>query len=244
MALIAKEAMKYPIFREIVSTARYTCPQTNLELERHFVQTNLLLRKGPYRYPRAIGIKTGTTRAAGKTLIAAAKEGDRTLIAVVLGSKDIKGRYDDVIQLFEAAFNQPKKRCHVLPKGVQSLSAAIAGSKSSLKTYLTEGLYYDFYPSEEPHIKVTVQWNALSLPIEKDQEVGRVKVVDASGKVLQVQQLFAAERIEPSTWYRVKSLFAKKTGMRKLVFFIGIGVIVTYLVLLRSKKRQRSRRMY
>ncbi len=74
LAQMTLVALKDPLFRQIVSTARYQCPQTNLEFERTLLQTNLLLRQGSYHYPKAIGVKTGTTQAAGKSLVAAAED--------------------------------------------------------------------------------------------------------------------------------------------------------------------------
>lgn len=242
LSIMAREAMKYPFFRELVSTVRYICPQTNLELERTFIQTNLLLRSGSYHFDNAIGIKTGTTRAAGKTLVAAAKEGNRTLIAVVLGNKETKGRYDDVLQLFKTAFKEPKKRRHILPKGVQELKHPIPGGKTLLQTELSQGLFYDFYPAEEPKVKATIQWTIPSLPIEKGQIVGSVKVTDQYGNILQEQNLLAWESIEPTFWYQVKIILSEKARGRKIAFFSGLGMLIVYLALLRFKKKRRSSR--
>src|SRR3984957_869054 len=60
LAVMAREGLKDPIFKQIVSTVRYTSAQTNLEFERTFTQTNQLLKKGPFFYQKAIGVKTGT----------------------------------------------------------------------------------------------------------------------------------------------------------------------------------------
>ena len=52
------------------------------------LQSNRLLRQGKYYYAKAIGVKTGYHAKAKSTFIAAAKSGDRTLIAVLLGYKE------------------------------------------------------------------------------------------------------------------------------------------------------------
>ena len=77
LSMMAREGLKNPIFRQIVSTVRYTCPQTNLEAERHLIQHNQLLKKGAHYYSKAIGVKNGFTQRAGKTLVAAAEEEGR-----------------------------------------------------------------------------------------------------------------------------------------------------------------------
>lgn len=242
MGIIAKEAMKYPLFREIVSTVRFTCPQTNLEPERNFIQTNLLLRKGSYFYPKAIGIKTGTTRAAGKTLVAAAKDGDRTLIAVILGNRETGGRFQDAIHLFEAAFNQPKKRRFILNKGLQTLSIDVAGGKNPLKTSLEEPLFYDYFPSDEPKVKATVAWKVPRLPIEKGVPVGSVKVVDSSGHILKERPLLAAETVEPTFWYRLKMTLIDNSRGKSILFVLGATLMLVYFWFLRRKTKNRSRR--
>ncbi len=88
-----KAAMEYKAFREIVSTVRYTVPATNLSDARTFYTTNALLTNWKYigyTYSNAIGIKTGHTPEAGQCLVAAAVDGDRTFISVVLGAQEVK----------------------------------------------------------------------------------------------------------------------------------------------------------
>ncbi|MDQ1374936.1 MAG: hypothetical protein QOJ09_2274, partial [Actinomycetota bacterium] len=53
-------------------------------IQHHLINHNRLLRT----YPGAIGVKTGYTRKAGHSLIAAAKRDGRTMIAVVFGAAD------------------------------------------------------------------------------------------------------------------------------------------------------------
>ncbi len=98
--LMAREAMQHPLFQDIVSTAKYTVPSTNLSEERQIYSTNALLsswRFAGYLYSSAIGIKTGYTSEAGYCLVSAAKEKERTQICVVLGADNPvnpNGSYD------------------------------------------------------------------------------------------------------------------------------------------------------
>ncbi|HEV8051275.1 MAG TPA: serine hydrolase, partial [Parachlamydiaceae bacterium] len=84
LATLTREALKNPVFCEMIGTVRYTRPKTNKQEPSTLVQTNRLLRTGPYYYPKAFGVKTGYYSLAGNNLVAAAKDGDRTLIAVVM----------------------------------------------------------------------------------------------------------------------------------------------------------------
>ncbi len=86
--LIAKEAMNYSLFRDIVSTDEYYVEKTNLSSRRHFFNTNGLisnLKYSGYVYKPCIGIKTGTTDKGGYNLLSAAEKDGKTLISVIIG---------------------------------------------------------------------------------------------------------------------------------------------------------------
>ena len=74
LALLAREAMRDPLFREIVGCK--TADAGGQPLRNH----NKLL----WRDRRVVGVKTGYTRAAGRTLVSAAEENGMTLICVTL----------------------------------------------------------------------------------------------------------------------------------------------------------------
>ena len=50
MAMIAKESMKHPFFREVVKTVNYERPQTNKQPPSMLVQSNKLLKSGACFY--------------------------------------------------------------------------------------------------------------------------------------------------------------------------------------------------
>ena len=91
--LIAREAMKYETFRKIVSTDEVTIPPTNMTAkERVYYNTNGLLthkKYSGYTYDGCIGIKTGSTDAAGYCLLSAARREGTTLLSVVMGADTI-----------------------------------------------------------------------------------------------------------------------------------------------------------
>ncbi len=97
LAIIARYAMKNPSFCKYVSqkisTINYEQPQKSQIIKN----TNKLL----WNYPFADGIKTGTTNAAGKCLIASASKDGRRLICVVLNAPD---RFGDAKRLLEWGF--------------------------------------------------------------------------------------------------------------------------------------------
>ena len=82
LAAMAHAAMQNPEFRDMVSTEYATIhtPYQRISL----VNTNELL----FSYGPATGIKTGTTPAAGESLVSSASMGDESFACVVLGAKE------------------------------------------------------------------------------------------------------------------------------------------------------------
>ena len=82
LAVMARAASEYPLFREMVSTDYTTI--TTLDREIELVSTNELLSI----YPPATGVKTGTTPGAGPSLVASAAAEDEAYVSVVLDDVD------------------------------------------------------------------------------------------------------------------------------------------------------------
>ena len=98
MAEIARAAMEYPEFRDIVDTEQATISTQSREIE--VFNTNDLL----YTYGPAIGVKTGTSPEAGPSLVAAAKEGDESYVVVVLEATGDQYRFTAAQKALDFAF--------------------------------------------------------------------------------------------------------------------------------------------
>ncbi len=99
LSLIARTALRLPLFQEIVKSPE----QDILELTRHKKRTIHTTNALLFGFPGADGVKTGTTSAAGKCLVASATRDNRQLIAVVLYSPD---RWQDAGSLLNWGFSQ------------------------------------------------------------------------------------------------------------------------------------------
>ena len=77
---LGEVAMRYKIFRQIVAERRDVLAATALHHRYAWTSTNWLLRT----YPGTVGIKTGSTLAAGECLLFEARRDGDTLIGVVL----------------------------------------------------------------------------------------------------------------------------------------------------------------
>ncbi len=97
LAALTRVALRNARFRAIVRTKRKQVPWAAPTYAKIYLNKNLLLR----RYPGANGVKTGYTQKAGHCLVASATRRGRTLIAVVLHSRD---PYGDATRLLDLGF--------------------------------------------------------------------------------------------------------------------------------------------
>lgn len=99
LAIITRAALALPVIKSIVATPEYRFQGVD-GVSHRLLNHNKLLR----RYPGAIGVKTGYTRRAGNTLIAAATRNGRTMIAIVLKAS---AAYDTTTALLDRGFATP-----------------------------------------------------------------------------------------------------------------------------------------
>ncbi|SCA63470.1 D-alanyl-D-alanine carboxypeptidase DacF [Chlamydiales bacterium SCGC AG-110-M15] len=229
LAMMAREGMKSPLFRKIVSTQRYPRPKTNKQEPSILVQTNRLIKKSSkYYYPKCTGIKTGYTRKAGYCLVASAIQGDRNLIAVVLKCDSQAIRFQDAKKLFEAAFSEPKLTREILKKGKQRWVFNLEGASSKLRTYLDDAFSIQYYPSEEPNVKAHIERFPIELPIEKGTIIGQVKVLSEDGVIEKTLPLRALNAVDLKFWQKLIkgwNNFGEQGAIGLAVLFAGLAVV-------------------
>ena len=197
MSLIAKEAMKNSLFRELVKTTKYPRPKTNKQESTMLVQTNHLLRKGKWYYPYATGIKTGKIEHSGFGLVSSAEKDGRSLIAVVLGCKERSDTFKESIQLFEAAFNEVKENKILFEKGVQVYTKEIPGT-GKVTTMLNSDIVIPYYKSEEPILTAMLSWNEFSPPLLKGERIGTITIHDENKQIVKEVPLLVYDIEEKS----------------------------------------------
>ena len=179
LSLIAKEAMKNDIFRQIVSTASYTLPNSNKysRIDRTLITTNDLIKKQSNNYYEyAIGIKTGFTTPAKNCLVSSATKDGKTLIALVLRSNTDNNRYNDTKTLFNYGFDNFSKK-DIVKSGstiktidVKNATSATKNlnlvAETGINTMVTNDKLND---TIEPQINLNEH---LQAPIKKDSIVG------------------------------------------------------------------------
>ena len=118
LAAITCEAMKNELFAKIVSTKTYTVG------DQTYMNHNKLL----WNYNGCLGVKTGYTMAAGRSLVSCAERNGLRLVCVTLSDPD---DWDDHMDLYDWAFENYEYR-QVLPMGVICEIPVISGVKDSV----------------------------------------------------------------------------------------------------------------
>ena len=104
LAKIARAAMEHPVFADIVAKESATISTQNRNINVY--TTNNLL----YTDQNATGVKTGTSPAAGPCLVASAREGGESYLAVVLHAEDVDYRFEAARQALAFAFDNYGRR--------------------------------------------------------------------------------------------------------------------------------------
>lgn len=94
LVTMAEAALERPYLSRLARTRLVTFTPSPNGVARRAQTTNRLLGV----YPGVVGLKTGYTGRAGLVLVSVLEQGDRTLIAVVMGSE---GHFDDTRELLD-----------------------------------------------------------------------------------------------------------------------------------------------
>ncbi len=100
MAAISFEAMKDPVFREIVSTESYSSDRENDDYTNFYNKNKTI-----FQYDGGSGIKIGYTTDSGRTLVASSTRGDRSMICVVMSAPDW---FNDAYRLMDYGYSGTK----------------------------------------------------------------------------------------------------------------------------------------
>lgn len=237
LALMAKEALKSPLIREIIATTEYERAKTNLQESRMIYQKNLLLRRGNFYYPRAFGIKTGYTSSAKHTYVSAAEENGRELIVVLLGCENAAQSYRDAIRLFEAAFKEKKEERLLFKARENRFSRMIKGAKLPLEAHLLEDLKISYFPAEEPELKIELHWENLFPPLAKGVFVGAIKIFDQNHQELGSGALHALDKVEKRGFlFKVEFRHLKAV----LLAFLILGIFAFLFAFFKKRDSNRS----
>ncbi|MCL5057006.1 MAG: D-alanyl-D-alanine carboxypeptidase [Actinobacteria bacterium] len=202
LAVITRYALANSDFAGIVRLPRATIYWADGKKEKPVENTNSLVRENSYE--GIMGVKTGTTIRAGNCLVAAAGRNGRTLIAVILHSRD---RYRDAVELLNYGFSQGLVKICARGEIIDRMPVT-GGLKDQVEAVCEKDI--NLYLADEDLKVVTrkvIAQKPLAAPVKAGQEVGTVVFV-LRGRELARAGLAAAGQVDrPGLLHRLKSGF-------------------------------------
>ena len=199
LALISRQAMTQPLFREIVSTRRATIPWEGRPYSRVLSSKNKLLAT----YEGATGIKTGYTRKAGRCLVFGAERNGMRIIGVVLNCPDW---FDEAARLMDRAF-QRYESVTMLNAGesLRTLPVAHSGG-ASVHAVLAADLRGVVMQGAIPSIEIDLGSEELDAPVIRGTPLGVARLI-SGGEVIAEVPLVADTDVPrddfPAHWRRI-----------------------------------------
>ena len=186
MALIAREAMGQPDFREIVSTKRAIIPWVDNEYQRVLQNKNRLLTG----YDGATGIKTGFTDDAGRCLVFSAERDGLEYIGVLLNCGPMFASAEALLDWCFDAY-QPVR---VAVEGdVLGEVRVRGGERQTVGALCKQDLVIPVADGEDWTMALELP-EYLNAPVAQGQVIGRARV-EIGGQVVVQINLIAAEEI-------------------------------------------------
>jgi len=142
------------------------------------------------------GLKTGHTETAGFNIIASATEGNRRLIAVVMGGKSSKGREEQARKLLTWGFREFTSM-QVFKAGQSVANEKVwFGDAHQVKVGSQSDVYLNIPQADSDKVKAQyVLTNPqLDAPLQKGQQVGTINIVDGD-KTIKTLPLVALEDV-------------------------------------------------
>lgn len=202
LARMARAGFEYPLFRETVATPEAVVDTPEREI--YFQSTNDLL----VTYARATGVKTGTSPAAGPSLVGSAAANDESYVAVILDARD--DRFGDAITLMEHGF-VAYERPEIVEKGVRYARADVPYRRDE-RIPLVAKVNVEGLVSDESGVEREARiMKELPDSVRRGTRLGEV-VVKVDGERVGASPLVAARGYDEASvwervWYTVEGLF-------------------------------------
>ncbi len=261
LAVVAQQAMKHPVFRDIVDIAHIYLDATNLNPQRYFINTNNLVsrfRYLEYYYDKATGIKTGATTEAGNCLVSSAKDGEAELICVVLKGASIRVSHSDSKKLLQYGFSNFKNA--QLAKKNDLLGEVGVKQSADGSDYVSLSAGADvlsMLPKDAELSKVEYRVETpetVYAPVTAGQELGRA-IFSYEGAEVGKVGLVAVKDIKrhPLGFLMSFGEWVWSFRVLRIVVYVLLGCLIGFIVLLivgfvravrESKRKKRRSRSY
>jgi D-alanyl-D-alanine carboxypeptidase (penicillin-binding protein 5/6) len=183
VTVLARIAMHKPLVRRIVDETTET-----IAGGRRLHTWNDLL----YNFPGLVGVKTGHTRAAGWSQVAAARTRGVTVYATLLGSPSRSQRNDDLAELLRWGLSRFRLFPLVRPGHVYA-RAETPYDRGRVDLVAPRPLLYAARVDNR-FVERVVAPTAVDLPVQKGERLGEVRIYDR-GRLLARSPLVASRSI-------------------------------------------------
>lgn len=265
MAVITREAMKDPTFREIVSTKSYTMAATEKREKKKLATTNsMFVKTSPYYYEYEVGVKTGYHSKAAHCFVGAARKNGVSLISVTLKTTK-NGKWTDTKRLMEYGFAQYKTYTFDKIYKASPLYATIKNADSedpglglveltvvpggSITNYTITCLPDEFEASsKELMSRVSVQYSSnLVAPIREGDILGTIALSGDDGQTLSATVIASRDvaEIKPVSTLGEIVPWVDTMDMSLIWVLLALfAVMIILIMILRIQHSIRRRRRY
>ena len=190
MALLAREAMKHDVFRQIAGTKVWNASRDGADNYNYFYNKN----KAIFQYEGATGIKIGYTKAAGRCLVASAQKNGMELIAVVL---DDPNWFQDAYALFDygyARYNNVKI-CDA-EKLLTRVNIKDGAGRGYARVGTRDAVYCPSHKGEKTDISIEYDLpKAADAPVSRWEQAGEMRIY-SGGEYVYAVPLYYMEDVE------------------------------------------------
>jgi D-alanyl-D-alanine carboxypeptidase (penicillin-binding protein 5/6) len=173
LALIAREAMKYETFREVVRTQKRAISRTINQKDTTMVNRNKWLAKDA----TADGIKTGYTRPAGLCYVGSATRNGFRVITSILKSENWQV---DHRQLLDWAYAKFEKKIEVKPGDVVGKVPVTGGTLAEIEVVAQKPVYALGRKGEDDVVQ-SISVTEIPAPIKEGDVIGELILRDKDG---------------------------------------------------------------
>ncbi len=202
MAIIAKHALLHPRLLEYTSIKEYNLRQGEFKL----YNTNKLL----WWYQGTDGFKTGWTNEAKYCLTSTVKRDGLRLITVVMASPEVRGHFQDSMQLYNYGFAKYAYKSFFTRDSVCGMVQVGKGMEDSVEAVPVEDVGIIFSKGDKAELTSNKQLlTYISAPVKKGQKLGEIQVFK-DGNLQKTVDIVSAKDVGRSGVFReIKKMFAE-----------------------------------
>ena len=200
MAVLSAYALRNETFQKIVATKVWKMPMPGEAWDRKLYNKNKMLG----RYGGADGVKTGYTKAAGRTLVSSATKNGRQVAVVTL---DASSDWNDHARLLDYGFE--KYESSPLVKEHEELQKLPVedGLEPEVGVIVDQEFSYPVRGDEQEKLRKEIKLEeSLHAPITAGQKVGEMSIYFDDRLVAQLPLLAAKDIGELTFWLKMKKL--------------------------------------